>query len=125
VRLIGYDRVTKTYIYAEKAKRAEKRPRKTLDLREWTPEQKKARQREQEAKWRRLNPAKASARQAVKEAVRAGRLERLPCKMCGNADATDGHHTDYSRPLGVVWLCKPCHREEHRRMKADDLFAGL
>jgi hypothetical protein len=32
--------------------------------------------------------------------------------VCG-ATKTEAHHTDYSRPLDVVWLCKHCHRLLH------------
>lgn len=33
-----------------------------------------------------------------------------------------GHHTDYHRPLDVVWLCRSCHGRVHGAMKAE--FAG-
>ena len=37
------------------------------------------------------------------------------CADCGATDVPfEGHHTDYMRPLDVVWLCKPCHIDRHR-----------
>ena len=26
-----------------------------------------------------------------------------------------GHHSDYSQPLKVQWLCMNCHKETHRK----------
>jgi hypothetical protein len=31
------------------------------------------------------------------------------CEGCGLKCRLEKHHHDYSRPLVVVWLCKPCH----------------
>jgi hypothetical protein len=60
-------------------------------------------------------PAVWNARQAVYNAVRDGRLVRPPtCACCGvESDRIEGHHADYSKPLEVVWLCKPCHTAAH------------
>jgi len=58
-------------------------------------------------------PEKNIARQAVANALRAGRIERKPCERCGD-NRTQAHHPDYSKPLDVKWLCFRCHREgEH------------
>ena len=53
------------------------------------------------------------ARLKLNAAVRYGKVEKLPCKMCGNTKV-EGHHEDYDQPLQVVWLCKKDHEEFHR-----------
>jgi len=58
------------------------------------------------------------ARWAVNRAVASGRLQRLPCEVCGYP-RTDAHHHDYSKPLDIRWLCRSCHAAEHRRAKAE------
>lgn len=64
------------------------------------------------------NPQKAAARLAVRNAVDAGDLIRpLQCRRCAESPAPrrDGrsriqaHHSDYSKPLQVEWLCPNCH----------------
>lgn len=58
---------------------------------------------------RQNNRQKYLARSAVSNAIRDGRLDRRPCRVCG-ADA-QAHHGDYSKPLEVDWLCFKHHRE--------------
>lgn len=43
---------------------------------------------------------------------RRGKLAPGPCERCG--DPAEKHHDDYSQPLQVRWLCRPCHLELHR-----------
>lgn len=62
---------------------------------------------------RKRNPDKYSARSAVTNAVRDGRLEKTPCVICG-ASKVVGHHEDYSRPLDVVWMCQAHHVQYHK-----------
>jgi hypothetical protein len=64
---------------------------------------------------RELYPDKAIARYAVNNALRDGRLERQPCHCGARAEA---HHPDYSKPLDVVWLCRPHHRQLHSELAA-------
>lgn len=59
---------------------------------------------------------KLDARLQVRKAVEAGTLVRQPCSVCGDPKS-QGHHTDYSRPLDVVWLCALHHAAEHPRKK--------
>jgi hypothetical protein len=42
-----------------------------------------------------------------------GKLTPEPCESCGSEEA-EKHHEDYSQPLEVRWLCRPCHLAEHR-----------
>ena|ERR1035441_861393 len=60
-----------------------------------------------------LYPEKTSARQAAQNAIRDGRLQRLPCEVCGNPKA-QAHHDDYSEPLTVRFLCRKHHDEHHK-----------
>ncbi len=73
---------------------------------------------EREREWfrrrRAQEPERFNARSKVGYAIKSGRLTRQPCAVCGSAPA-EAHHDDYSRPLDVRWLCKPHHREHHKR----------
>lgn len=69
--------------------------------------------------WRKTHPLKGSAK--VKDRVRSyanayqkrGKLVPQPCQKCG-ANKVEKHHPDYSQPLKVEWLCRPCHLTLHR-----------
>lgn len=39
-------------------------------------------------------------------------------KVQGRKRRLVAHHPDYSKPLDVVWLCRPCHDAEHKRLNA-------
>ena len=41
-----------------------------------------------------------------------GKLRQKPCRHCGES-RTERHHPDYTRPLYVIWLCRPCHLKLH------------
>lgn len=72
--------------------------------------------RRSQARQRVLHPEKCRARNKLSNAVRDGRVVRPgQCSKCQVECAPHGHHTDYSKPLDVVWLCGDCHREEHRK----------
>ena len=49
----------------------------------------------------------------VRHAIERGELTPQPCENCG--EKAEAHHDDYSKPLDVRWLCRPCHAIEHRR----------
>lgn len=63
------------------------------------------------------HPERRNANLIVQQEVRAGRMERLPCLVCGAAK-TEAHHPDYDRPLDVIWLCAPHHRQTHSMVRA-------
>lgn len=61
------------------------------------------------------HPSRSSARYSVSNALRDGKLFKPSnCESCNNATALQGHHCDYNKPLDVMWLCEPCHKEWHR-----------
>jgi len=62
-------------------------------------------------RWAAKHPDRRAANHAVGSALRAGKLLRQPCWVCG--DKAHAHHPDYSRPLDVVWLCPPHHKQAH------------
>lgn len=80
-------------------------------------------------KWRKKNPdywtirykknrveyEKYLVRQKLNSAVRNGKVEKYPCKNCGEPKV-QAHHSDYLKPLEVIWLCKPHHMELHRKL---------
>ncbi len=59
---------------------------------------------------------KPSAHGAVSAALKRGELVKKPCEHCGSEYRVEGHHPDYDKPLDVIWLCKSCHEQEHRRI---------
>lgn len=59
---------------------------------------------------------KYRARGTLRRAVRIGKIVKpTTCQECGSESILHGHHTDYTRPLDVEWLCWPCHARRHRR----------
>ena len=72
----------------------------------------KARIRAISERWNRKHPEAYRAHYLVSNAIRDGRLQRLPCVICGN-EKSQAHHQDYSRPLDVKWLCAKCHHRIH------------
>lgn len=67
-------------------------------------------------KWSDAHPQERWAHMALRSAVRRGLVVKGPCEECGDKNS-EAHHPDYSRPMHVKWLCRPCHKAEHRRMK--------
>ncbi len=63
-------------------------------------------------KYSKANPTKSRARDRVYKAIKAGKLKRKPCEVCGALN-THAHHHDYSKPLDVKWLCPACHARVH------------
>jgi hypothetical protein len=45
--------------------------------------------------------------------LRRGKIVREPCSVCA-APIAQMHHSDYSKPLQITWLCRPCHLALHR-----------
>lgn len=78
------------------------------------PDSVKRAAKKSQAKWRKANPEKESAYNAVNYAVRTGKLRKEPCLCCGDPKV-HAHHSDYSKKLDVIWLCAMCHKRQHER----------
>lgn len=59
------------------------------------------------------HPDRMRARNTLSNAVRDGKVEKRPCAFCGETVGLEAHHHDYTKPLDVTWLCRPCHRRFH------------
>jgi hypothetical protein len=77
------------------------------------------------ARYRNGHPGRSAANTSVSRALRTGKIQPLPCFVCG--EAAEAHHPDYSNHLGVVWLCvnhhaqlHTEHREHLREIAGDD-----
>lgn len=62
---------------------------------------------------------KANARSYANVYKKRGVLNRRPCEQCGN-ELSQFHHEDYSKPLEVKHLCRPCHLELHRMKNCEE-----
>lgn len=68
---------------------------------------------------RQKNPDKYKSHSLVTNAIRDGRLKKMPCEICGSTES-EAHHDDYSKPLDVRWLCFKHHRKHHGQLTYED-----
>lgn len=66
--------------------------------------------------YRKKFPERRRAHCLVEYALKNGSLKKMPCVKCGN-QKSEAHHEDYSKPLEVKWLCRPCHLKEHNSFR--------
>ena len=61
------------------------------------------------------NMVKRRAKDAIKRAIKAGKINRSACEVCGTSINVHGHHDSYDidRWLDVRWLCLNHHKEWH------------
>jgi len=62
--------------------------------------------------YREKYPNKYRAHNLVNNSIRDGKLFKEPCEVCG-CPVTHAHHSDYLKPLNVMWLCPEHHKEWH------------
>ncbi|KKK52352.1 hypothetical protein LCGC14_3105780 [marine sediment metagenome] len=74
--------------------------------------------------WRKTHKLKGSmrkkqnARAYLHTYIKRGKLQKLPCCICGLTDNLEAHHEDYNKPLEVVWFCRTHHLEYHKNLNA-------
>lgn len=58
---------------------------------------------------------KSVARAYANVYQKRGLLKPKPCEDCSSekVEKVEKHHADYSKPLDVTWLCRPCHLKRH------------
>jgi ribosomal protein S27AE len=66
--------------------------------------------------WRAEDSRRHTAHNKVARAIKSGELVRQPCVRCGETKSL-AHHEDYDKPLDVMWLCQPCHKQRHKELK--------
>jgi hypothetical protein len=64
-------------------------------------------------KYRLHHPQNYNCEKRFLKGLRDGKIKRGPCSVCGTDLNVEGHHTDYKKPLEVVWLCRQHHLEIH------------
>jgi hypothetical protein len=64
------------------------------------------------------NLEKSRARGRLKMAVYRGKIIKPKnCVQCNvEAKRIEAHHTDYSKPFEVLWLCTECHKRIHGKI---------
>lgn len=67
--------------------------------------------------WRAEDRRRQKAHNAVSRSIKKGELIRQPCCRC-NEKKSLAHHEDYDKPLYVMWLCQPCHKQRHKEINA-------
>lgn len=68
--------------------------------------------------WRSQDKRRSAAHRAVAKAIRQGEIVKIPCVRCSSVKSV-AHHEDYDKPLEVMWLCDPCHKQRHKELKED------
>lgn len=107
----------KAYAQSEHGKSVRKRYRQTEEgrasrVRDWAKNGKR-----RWVKYKR--EGKIDARNAINNAVNAGRIKKQSCGVCGDP-STHAHHHDYSQPLEVIWLCVAHHTQVHVEAKCQN-----
>jgi len=100
-----------------KKERTEFSRNKKKQLKETNPDLYYEMERLRVRKYRENNQDKHKAHGMVNNAIRDGKLTAKPCERCQSIYMVEAHHPDYSKPLDVIWLCDPCHKEEHKRLR--------
>jgi len=74
--------------------------------------------KESSKKYRSKNPNKKAKKDKQKQwavnqlnqsVIRGETVKPYDCTCCGSERPLHGHHTDYLKPLDVIWLCSSCH----------------
>ena len=63
-------------------------------------------------------PEKAKAHMEMSHGIRDHKVVKPEvCSVCGKKRKLEGHHYDYSKPLEVIWVCRKCHLQIHKKLR--------
>ena len=65
--------------------------------------------------WKLKHPLQLKAWRLVDNEIASGRLQRMPCFVCGDKKS-EAHHEDYKKPLSITWLCRGHHYDRHKEL---------
>lgn len=67
--------------------------------------------------YKKRNAEKIKAHSIVNNAIRCGEIQKPDtCSACGKIRVVNAHHSDYSKPLDIIWLCVQCHINIHKEV---------
>lgn len=46
------------------------------------------------------------------------------CQICSEVRKLESHHHDYKKPLDIIWICIPCHKAIHKRLKEEQKYGN-
>lgn len=65
-------------------------------------------------KYRQEHPERNAIMLRVQKAIKSGKITKPNCcSVCGKECKLYAHHSDYSRPLDVIFVCQSCHKRIH------------
>lgn len=65
--------------------------------------------------WKENNAIKVKAHYILDQALKSGKIIKPDiCEICGASNNLEAHHSDYSKPEDVIWVCRKCHLYIHR-----------
>ena len=77
------------------------------------PYKDKRKQRESEKRWRERNKDAYKKKKIIQTLARIHNKERKKCSIKGCNKVGERHHSDYSKPKEIIWLCKKHHQIIH------------
>lgn len=89
----------------------------TVRARENAQKRDPVKQREITKAWRAEDSRRTHCHNAVRRAVKSGKLIIPASCKCGR-EKVGAHHDDYDKPLDVMWLCQACHKQRHKELDA-------
>lgn len=101
-----------------KIERNEKQKQRIKSLKETDPEKYANLTYRKANAHRKNNPEKALAWGRLNDAIRYGKIVKPnECVLCKIKCNPEAHHSDYSKPYDVMWLCSRCHHDLHKRIR--------